>query len=795
VADSNEKEEVSEEIQGYLKEICDHFELEDRSVRERQIRNWRKLKLHWEGYSRLYYDSVAHDWRIWDQQQQGGQDNYQNYYDKPINIFRALLESIIAALSVTVPPIKCYPDDADNDLDITTAKGGDKIAALIFRHNDAPLLWVHALFTMVTEGMVACYSYPKSDPAYGTYEVKEEQEYEEMHQIGICPNCGTEVSDDIVDESTNQVKDQFGPDDNDAPLQNLVINDNAQVCPNCMQMIDPNLENRPLIATRIVGVTQEPKTRVCLEVYGGLYVKVPVYARNQSDVHILEYLYETNIVNVLERYPHLYDKFDNNPDKFKAAAGAYNTFEQWARLSPQYQNEIPRDTITVRNFWLRPCAYNQLSKDKSDKLKKEFPNGCKVVFVNDCFADGEDEALDDCWTLTSNPLSDYIHFEPDGQLAVSTQEITNDIISFTIQTIEQGIGQTFADQSVLNFDQYAQREALPGAINPVKVPSGRSINDFFHEMKTAALSGEVLPFTERVNQLGQLSTGALPSLFGGQMTESKTASEYSMSRNQASQRLQIKWKMITFWWKNIFGKVIPIYIKEVQADERDVERDESGNFVNVFVRKAELSGKIGRIELEANENIPLTWNQRKDVVMELLKLGNEDILAQLGHPDNLPILREAIGLENFFVPGEDEREAELEEIKLLVNAEPIVVPPMIDPMMAQQMMASGQPIPPEMQQAMQPQEMPSIEINADIDNNALRFEVDRKWLVSEAGRQAKTEKPEGYKNVLLHALQHKQADMMMQMQAAMAQGAAPSEKPGENTETPITQESDVNAAN
>ena len=49
-----------------------------------------------------------------------------------------------------------------------------------------------------------------------------------------------------------------------------------------------------------------------------------------------------------------------------------------------------------------------------------------------------------------------------------------------------------------------------------------------------------------------------------------------MSRNQASQRLQSTWKMMTYWWKNIFGKVIPMYIKEMETDEREVRKDESG---------------------------------------------------------------------------------------------------------------------------------------------------------------------------------------------------------------------------
>src|SRR5262245_3424258 len=128
-------EVTSEKIQTLLKTCYDKYKKEDRAIRERQIRMWRRLKLFWEGYHRTWYSEVAHDWRIWDEDEQA-QDSDQAYYDKPVNIFRAYLESIIAALSVTVPPVKCYPDDADNALDILTAQAGDRAAKLLYRYND-----------------------------------------------------------------------------------------------------------------------------------------------------------------------------------------------------------------------------------------------------------------------------------------------------------------------------------------------------------------------------------------------------------------------------------------------------------------------------------------------------------------------------------------------------------------------------------------------------------------------------------------------------------------------------------
>lgn len=775
--------EISEEIKSSLKEVVSHFDKEDVAVRERQIRTWRRLKLFWEGFQKAWYSEVAHDWRIFDDDA-AESDTDQSYYDKPINVFRAYLESIIAALSVTVPPIKCYPDDADDNLDLDTARAGDKIAKLIYRHNDVSLLWLHALFIYCTEGMVGCYGYPKEDESYGTYESKTYDDDEETHQYTHCPECGYTLDDQIqqnpmfqaLSNKAKQNRDLFQPDDSDVDIQEVVQNE-PDLCPACLQTIAPQLTTETLVVTRLVGVTKEPKTRVCLEAYGGLYIKVANYARQQKDTPYLIFAYETHYAMAIERYEHLHSK-NKREDwvrKVAASTGPKDPYEQWGRLSPQYQGDYPLNTVTVRNCWLRPASFNVLDVEKSTTLKKKFPNGAKVILINDEFAEACNESLDDCWTLTYNPLSDYIHHDPLGLLLVSVQEITNDIISLILQTIEHGIGQTFADPAVLNFNAYRQMESTPGGIYEATPKSGKSIGDAFHEVKTASLSPEVMPFAENIQSLAQLVSGALPSLFGGQLQGAggDTASGYSMSRAQALQRLQNTWKMLTTWWKQIFGKAIPMFIKETkdQGDERSVEKDKSGSFFNVFIRRAELEGKIGRIELEANENLPLSWSQQKDIVMQLLQAANPEILAVLGAPENLAKIRDAIGLTDFFIPGEDDVQAENDEIKMMLGASP---------------MPTGDPMNPE---------MPSVEIDEIYDNHAIRWEIDRKFIISEAGRQAKIDNPEGYRNVLLHGKMH----FMMAQQNAMAQatseeqGAAPNEKPNpKDKEAPIQHEGDVN---
>ena len=749
----------SDEEKRLFKCLVDHFQEEDKAVRERQIRGWRRLKLYWDGFTRVWFSETAHDWRVWDFTQVDDTSGDSYYYDKPVNIFKAYLESIIAALSITVPSVRCAPDDADNPLDISTAKAGNKIGELLFKHNDAPLLWLHALYIYCTEGLLASYSYPKADEAYGKTQ-SNRYEPDEVEQY-VCNNCGQPVPDELFNE---RELDEYMPDDDDADLH-YMLQEGDVICPNCSAMLDPNLQKTKIVVQRLVGVTSEPKTRQCVEIYGGLFVKVPNYAMKQADVPYLMFMYETHYANAIQMYPELREKIE--PTRNPGTSGVSDPYERWGRLSTQYYGEYPVNNVTVRNCWFRPSAYNILKKEETESLQKKYPDGMKVVFINECFAHACNESLDDCWTLSVNPLADYLHHDPLGNLLTSVQDIVNDIISLTIQTIEHGIPQTFVDPAVVDLNAYRQQEATPGALYATKnVVANKNLGDAFFQFKAAALSEEVLPALQQFQQLGQLASGALPSLFGG-MAEagSKTASEYSMSRSQALQRLQNVWKSLTLFWKNTWAKSILSFIKEMSDDERLVERDKQGNYVNAFIRMAELKGKIGDVELEASENLPVSWAQIKDVIMRIMELNNPELLQTLFTPENIPYVKEALGLNNFVLPGEDSRQKQYDEIQQLLQSQPIEVPPPPEVMMAAQ---QGQPIPPEM---MQPQQVPSVEVDPELDDHQIEADICKRFLISEQGRLAKIENPQGYLNVLLHFKMHMQIMqqmMMQQMQQQMA---------------------------
>lgn len=788
-----------------LKTVCDYFYEEDLSVRQIQVRYWKRLKYYWNNFSQIFWSERDGSYIIPGRDSVDGTGSTdQSYYDRPVNVFKAFLETIVAALSVNIPSVSCMPDDADNPNDLTTAKAGNKISELLYRRNNAIFLWLHALYIYCTEGLIACYTYEDTDESYGTYEKKDYKD-EEVNGY-FCPSCKRQLDEEMVGaakEIEERLKDKFDPNEEDVDLlqeyeyeddKPISLNEDELlepvVCPECSVAINGNLAKSTLIIPKFVGITNHPKSRLCMEVYGGLYVKVANYAKKQADTPYLAFMYDTHYANVLESHPDLWDKIDKGG---WASNQGNDPIEQYSRLNIQYRGEVPKDNVTVKNFWLRPAAFNVLgTKEKANEMKRKYPNGCRVTIVQDIIADHCAESLDDHWTLTQNPTSDYLNHEPLGEVLVNIQDIINDLISLTLQLIEHGIPENWVDPSVVDVPAIGQREVVPGAYSPTKqVLGNKSIKDAFHSTTAAAMPPELFTFYKIVNELGQFVSGAMPSIFGGALPNSgDTASEYKESQRMGLQRLQTPWKMLTIWWKAIMGKAIPAYMKMIVEDEKFVKKDQQGNFINVFIRKSELSGKIGDVELDNSDQLPITEEQQAEVIRELMSLNNMEVFEALAAPENLPFIRKIVRIPQFKLPGEDDRQKQYEEIQELINSVPI-------PMGNQEMGMGGVegelPIEDEESQQIDSPTggfTSSIPVDIILDNHKVEAEICRNWLVGDAGRLAKVENPDGYANVLLHFQEHtteynKQVQMMQMSQASQnPQEETTGQSPKDKTNNP-----------
>jgi hypothetical protein len=273
---------------------------------------------------------------------------------------------------------------------------------------------------------------------------------------------------------------------------------------------------------------------------------------------------------------------------------------------------------------------------------------------------------------------------------------------------------------------------------PVKKRPGQSIGDSFHQLRTATLSKEIGDFGQQLDSDAQFLSGASPTIYGGDVGGSQTAKEYETRRSQALQRLQIHWKTLTHWWAELMSKVVVDFAKSMIEDEKFVVA-KGTSFMNVWIRKSEIeAGTIGQIEPDISDQFPISASQKKDLLLGLLQLNNEFLNSVIYHPENATLVSQLLGFPEIFIPGDEDRSKQLNEINILLGG--------------------GQAEPEYL-----------------VDNLPVHIEVCKAWANSDVGQYIKVNNPQGYMAVMTHLQTHTQMQQGMQAQESQVQ-----EQPQEN---------------
>jgi Zn finger protein HypA/HybF involved in hydrogenase expression len=698
---------LSEDLQNCLKYLVNKYEKEDGWVRKQQIKLWKKNEEFWHGIQFIFWSETKQDWMApigtsglrWFAETEGREGAEGPFYDFVVNIFKAHGEAIIAALSSQIPAVRFPPDNAEDADDVQTSRTYAKIADLIGRHNQVKLLQLASLFVLWNQGLIAWYHAPKADRAFGVVNI------ETYKKQLSCPNC-----------------DETHPVDDEEDLLEGLHN-----CPNCGSPLE--------IRTVLDGIQESPKTRVIIDTFGGLHVKVPYWARKQGDCSYLIKAIDQPKPFLKSIYEHIADKIENDE-------GDSYEYERMARTPSSYtaysRSDDNRDLGTHKQVWLRPWAFEGLPAEKEKEKKalyRKFPNGCYVAFVGNTYAESRDEDMDKHWTLAKCSLSSYIHSDALGQPLISIQELRNVLVNITQETIEQGVGSGFADSSVLNFDVYSKHEARPGMMYAVHPKPGQALGDSFFEFGRATLSKEVGAFFNQLDQDAQFSVGSFPSIYGGPAEgKSRTLGEYQQSRQQALQRLQITWQLFCIYWAKLMEKCVHMYVENMIDDERFVQPDPTNkdNYVNVWIRKGEMTGHVGEVEPEGADQFPMSITQKQAIFFKLLEYQNEGINSVLFDPSNRRYVADLTGFTELVIPGEDQRIKQCVEIDEILKGIPIQVEPLVD-------------------------------------DHAVHMMALKEYMNGPQGMDLKMKNPQGYAMLTQHLQEHQQAAMQLAQQATQQQ--------------------------
>jgi len=739
------EEELNEQIGSALQSIVDTFTREDDPIRQFMSLVWVRNDYYWRGIFNIYWSEIASAWREFpsDYELFPGQD------DQNVNIYRGYGQSIIAALSASLPNIKFFPSDADSPDDLETAKAYTIASEAVQKHNSAEILLVRILFYMYKQGTVFVYSYPEGKEEYGIVETPV-YSTKTMYQHDLtCPACGN------VLETYDDENPETDPIETPGPCPN-------PTCPSVTGMQNPDgtftppspiipvVDTKEYSAPFIKEYQQNVKKRVCIEVYGCLNVRVNPYVKSQKDIQYL-------ILSDEKHYSYLREQYPDHEAKISGNAGGdiYRSY----RLGPDLNYYTSEALCTRERAWLRPSAYRIFTEDKEEYelLKQTFPNGCKATFINKEFIEAEAADLDQCWTISDSPVDNFVYSDAIGADLVPIQEMRADLDRLKIETIRYGIPENFADPAVLDFKVYAKRENKVGQVVPAIPRQGQSLKDAFHETRSATLSQEVPALTSQLDTDAQFVTGAYPSIYGGQQEGgSNTLGEYRDSAARSLQRLGLYWRIVNNLWAKVIHKATAEYLDNLLEDEKIVKAQGTG-FVNVWVKRTALFGKVGTVEPEASEQFPVSWQQKNGILMTLLNMKNQSIDAALFHPENTSLIARILGLSELYIPGDEDRNKTLINIMELAKAAPLPGMPTIDPV-------TGAQIPGP--------EMPSIQIEPAVDNIPVAIETIKAFLNSMVGIELKRTLPLGYRNVVAYLTQYTTLQQQQMMQEQMAAAAA-----------------------
>ena len=112
----------------------------------------------------------------------------------------------------------------------------------------------------------------------------------------------------------------------------------------------------------------------------------------------------------------------------------------------------------------------------------------------------------------------------------------------------------------------------------------------------------------------------------------------------------------------------------MEIDEKFVKKEGDG-YANVWIRQSEMTGRVADVYPEGSDQFPMTWEQTRGVIMELLQIQDPYITSVLQSPENVDEFSKIFSLTKFKVPGAEQRYKQIYEIAKLKQGQPVQVSP------------------------------------------------------------------------------------------------------------------------
>ncbi|MHB8541774.1 MAG: hypothetical protein ACYDCD_12670 [Candidatus Acidiferrales bacterium] len=802
-------EQFPERLQNALRRLVLELASESEISRRAEIRRIKQAHQFWRGLQYLWWSERDQNWHLPFEQKRADESSLEDLprYEFVTNIYQAFGLSIISVLSQDIPRVRFFPQSAESEADVSSAKSASEVSKLIERNNRIGNLIVEEAFHLWTGGKVGAYvRYVVDGQRFGFH--PETELDERQVKIGggwVCGECGAETAGERA-----------------GPEKHADVTAAPWNCAMCGALLgEENYVPEELITVPSgVRTTRVANGQEVVTIVGALELKTPPWANEIHEYPFLQWNMEVHQARLRAAYPHAANKIGP-----PVAPGDSAQYERLARLEQSQGGPLTAggdfnpNLITFQRTWLRPWAFYQLDDQKlRDELLAIFPDGCYVALAGDAYCESRNENMDDHWRVMHAMPGDGSSGRPAlGDALISVQERFNTLSNLQIETYEYGIPPIYADSEVLDFDALQSQTAEPGAHYPAKAKPGQPLAAGFFQPQAARVPPDLAGHAaDLMGPVAQFLTGAFPALFGGAMTNTSTASGYAMARDQAMGRIGLVWRRMKFFHADLMLAAVDCFRKNRPGDVEVTLLGPGAAFESKWIRLVDLKGNLFSYP-ETEEQYPTQWSEQRAVLMQLMANPDPRLQAVLGDPSNLGLLKRLIGLDELVIPDEESRTKQYREIAQMLEEHPVVVSPStplsasvgtglqtgpgeaeasplqtnLRPSVARASAcadavaptASDQPgknspAESELQQTGGSERiLPSIVPDEFADNHAVELDACKRWFSSDAGQIAKIEAPAGYANVRAHAQLHEQFLRKQQLEATQIAQPRPQPQP------------------
>lgn len=205
-------EQLPDRLQNALRQLVLELASESEISRRTEIRRIKQAHQFWRGLQYLWWSERDQNWHLPFEQKITDETSLEDLprYEFVTNIYQAFGLSIISVLSQDIPRVRFFPQSAESEADVASAKAASEVASLVERNNRIGNLLVEEAFHLWAGGKVGAYvRYVVDGQRFGFHpETELDERQVKIAGVWICPACGAESSSD----GTNAPADPYNCD-------------------------------------------------------------------------------------------------------------------------------------------------------------------------------------------------------------------------------------------------------------------------------------------------------------------------------------------------------------------------------------------------------------------------------------------------------------------------------------------------------------------------------------------------------------------------------------------------------